>query len=241
MVKKMTSKINYIAHRGLHNEIVPENSMLAFKKAIEKNIAIELDLQITKDNKVIVFHDRNLKRMTGIDKLVDECLYEELKDIKLNNSEETIPNFKDVLKLVAGKVFLDIEIKHYKLSIRLLNEVYKLLKDYKGSYSIKSFSPIIPYLFKKRNPNTQCGALVGNLDKARIPKFMKKILLELRYLPFYKPDFVAYNIDEINKEIIDKLQKYNIPLHLFTIKDKNILNKAKKISNTLIIEGIEKD
>ena len=82
MVKKMTSKINYIAHRGLHNEIVPENSMLAFKKAIEKNIAIELDLQITKDNKVIVFHDRNLKRMTGIDKLVDECLYEELKDIK---------------------------------------------------------------------------------------------------------------------------------------------------------------
>ena len=235
------NKYFYIAHRGLHDEIVPENSMKAFKRAMDKNLAIELDLQITKDNQVIVFHDRNLKRMTGIDKLVDKCLYEELKDIKLNNSDETIPNFKDVLKLVDGKVFLDIEIKHYKHSSKLVNIVEKELRDYKGDYSIKSFSPVIPFLYKKKRPDILCGVLVGNLDNARIPRFMKKVLLKLKYLSFYKPDFVAYNIDEINKEIIDKLQKYNIPLHLFTIKDKNILNKAKKISNTLIIEGIEKD
>ena len=147
------NKYFYIAHRGLHDEIVPENSMKAFKRAMDKNLAIELDLQITKDNQVIVFHDRNLKRMTGIDKLVDKCLYEELKDIKLNNSDETIPNFKDVLKLVDGKVFLDIEIKHYKHSSKLVNIVEKELRDYKGDYSIKSFSPVIPFLYKKKRPN----------------------------------------------------------------------------------------
>ena len=124
------AELVYIAHRGLHDEVIPENSILAFKKALKKKMAIELDLQLTKDGEVVVFHDRNLKRMTGFDKRVDECFYKDIKGIKLKDSKETIPLLQDVLKLVAGKVFLDIEIKHYKKARKLVNRVSNISVSY---------------------------------------------------------------------------------------------------------------
>lgn len=232
--------IVYIAHRGLHDKNLIENSMEAFKECLKKNIAIELDLQLTKDKKVVVFHDRSLKRMTGVDKYVDELTYEEIKNIKLKNSNLTIPLFKDVLNLVSDKVLLDIEIKHYKNILSLTSEVNKLLKNY-NNYMVKSFNPIIPYIYKRKSPNISCGVLVGNLDNTGLPKFIKRILLDLKYLKLYKPDFIAYNIKKINDKIIKKIRKKNISLYLFTIKTKEELNMAKKLSNTLIIEGVKTD
>ena len=231
----------YIAHRGLHNEKIPENSLKAFAKAKNLKLPIEFDVQLTKDNQVVVFHDQSLFRLTGIRKNVDKCTYEELRKYKLKDTDEKIPLLEDVLQLINAEVFLDIEIKHYRWTRKLVNKVSDILKDYNGLYSIKSFNPLISYLYKKKNPNIACGVLVGNLDKANIPKIIKNILLNINYLWFYKPDFVAYNVGEVNDKIIEKLKYKNISLHLFTIKDKKTLNNAKKISNTLIIEGIEKD
>ena len=100
--------IKTIAHRGVHNNIdVPENSLLAFKKAKDLNLPIELDIQITKDNQIIVFHDYNLKRMTNIDKNIKDCTYQELTTIKLLKTKEKIPLLKEVLKLINGKVLLE--------------------------------------------------------------------------------------------------------------------------------------
>lgn len=97
-------------HRGLHKN-VPENSIIAFQKALYRNMPIELDVRILKDSNIIVFHDNNLKRMTGIDKKIEECNYEEIKNIKLKNSLETIPLLIDVLNLINNKVLLLIEVK----------------------------------------------------------------------------------------------------------------------------------
>ena len=95
--------IKTIAHRGIHNNIdIPENSLLAFKKAKELNIPIELDIQITKDNRLIVFHDYSLNRMTNIDKKIKDCTYQELSRINLLKTNEKIPLLKDVLKLING-------------------------------------------------------------------------------------------------------------------------------------------
>ena len=65
------------SHRGLHDNIIPENSMPAFEKSIELGINIELDVQLTKDNKLIVFHDSNLKRLTNVDKNIKNCKYKD--------------------------------------------------------------------------------------------------------------------------------------------------------------------
>ena len=86
----------YFAHRGLHNieKGVPENSLSAFKKAAEKGYGIELDVHITKDDKIVVFHDDDLKRMCGVDKKTDEQTYEYLKTLSLYNTNEKIPYFR---------------------------------------------------------------------------------------------------------------------------------------------------
>ena len=216
--------------------------MEAFKQALEKNLAIEFDLQITCDKQIVVFHDNNLKRMCGIAKNINSCSYEEIKRLKLKDTNETIPLLSDVLKLVGGSVLLDIEIKNTKHIFRVVDVVSNILNNYHGSYTIKSFNPLISYVYKKKNPNISCGVLVGDLKKTKVPRFFQNILLNINYLFLYKPDFIAYNVDLINDFIIAKLKKNNIPLHLYTIDTLAKLNKAQSISDILIIDNIkEKD
>ena len=237
----MNSK-TYIAHRGWHNKYAPENSLEAFKLALEKNLAIEFDLQMTRDKQIVVFHDSNLKRMCGIAKNINSCSYEEIKRLKLKDTNETIPLLSDVLKLVGGSVLLDIEIKNTKYIFRSVDVISNILNNYHGSYTIKSFNPLISYVYKKKNPNISCGVLVGDLKKTKVPRFFQNILLNINYLFLYKPDFIAYNVDLINDFIIAKLKKNNIPLHLYTIDTLAKLNKAQSISDILIIDNIkEKD
>ena len=109
-----------IAHRGNHNETTPENSLKAFKTSLKENRPIELDVQLTKDNVLVVFHDYNLLRMTNKNLYLQDLTYEELKKLTLLNSHEKIPTFKEVLTLINGQVLLDIEIKKYQENRRYL-------------------------------------------------------------------------------------------------------------------------
>lgn len=101
------------AHRGFFtpDQRIPENSMPAFLAAAENGYGIEMDIQLTKDNQVVVFHDHTLTRMCGIDLPVRELTYEELQKFPLAGTQERIPLFKDVLKAVHGRVPLLVEIK----------------------------------------------------------------------------------------------------------------------------------
>ena len=102
-----------IAHRGLfdNNAEAPENSLAAFRNAVEHGFGMELDVQLTKDEKLVVFHDFDLKRMCGVHKKLTELTYAELEQYFLKNSTEKIPLFSDVLELINGKVPLVVEIK----------------------------------------------------------------------------------------------------------------------------------
>ena len=103
------TKFIFIAHRGIHNNLnIPENSIKSFKRAISKNIPIELDIHLTSDDKLVVFHDDNLIRMTGLYKKIRKCTYDEISKLKLLNTNEVIPLLSDVLDLINGKVLLDI-------------------------------------------------------------------------------------------------------------------------------------
>ena len=89
-----------IAHRGVFdNKSIPENSMLAFQKALDLNYNIELDVQLTKDSVLVVFHDESLERMCHDNRLVQECTYQELRKLKLLDTKERIPTLKEVLDL----------------------------------------------------------------------------------------------------------------------------------------------
>lgn len=97
----------------MNNGII-ENSLEAFKLAIQKKYIIELDVHITKDNQIVVFHDESLHRITGLNKNISECTYDEIKDLKLRNTNSYIPKLEEVLMLVDGQVLLLIEIKNNK-------------------------------------------------------------------------------------------------------------------------------
>ena len=114
----------HYAHRGLHDDVLPENSMGAFKAAVEKGYGMEFDLQLTKDKKVVVHHDRSLKRVCGVERSIGELTYDELKEIKLGNSEEVTPLFSDVLKMVDGRVPMVIEIMNYDKICELCSLVW---------------------------------------------------------------------------------------------------------------------
>lgn len=233
-------KQNLIAHRGMHNIKIgiPENSLKAFEKAIEYKYLIELDLHILKDGSVVVFHDDNLKRMTGIDKKIADTTYDEIKNLKLQSTNNYIPLFKEVLKLISGKVPIIIELK-YDTKVGLLeSETMKILKDYKGKYVVKSFNPMTVYWFRKNYPNIARGQLASNFKNEKINIIKKIVLRNMIFNPITKPDFISYGIYGLPNKKVEKYRRNKLVLG-WTIKNKEEMEKAKKYCDNFICENLE--
>lgn len=232
-------KQNLIAHRGYHNieKGVPENSLRSFEEAIRNNLIIELDVRILKDRKVVVFHDDNLIRMTGINKNVNDLNYQEIVQIRLKNTNEKIPLLQEVLDLVKGKVPLIIELKSDGKNRTLEKEVIKLLKAYNGKYAIKSFNPLSVNYFKRKSPNTIRGQLATDYKNKNMSKLKKYFLSRMLFNFISKPDFISYDIRALPNNKISKLRKNKIILG-WTIRSNSDLEKAKKYCDNAICENI---
>lgn len=219
--------MNLIAHRGIHNEAIPENSMKAFSLALKKNIPIEFDVHILKDKNIVVFHDDNLKRMTNKNKFIKECTYEEIKDLKLKNTDEKIPLLKDVLKLVDGKVLLDIELKMDVTDHSLEDGLIEILKDYNGEVILKSFDyRKVKYL--KKHTNYKIGLLIK-----RMSGFKDFIIRNINFNIIIKPDFLACNKNMLDCKSVKTFKK---DIYIWTIKNKDELKIYK--SDYYISENI---
>ena len=135
-----------ISHRGIHdNTKVYENTLESFKLAIKKDYIIELDVHLTKDNEVVVFHDYNMKRLLKKDKLIEDSTYKEIN----NQNIFHVPTLKEVLNLVKEKVPLLIEIKQSRKVGQLEEKVMNILENYKGEYAVQSFNVMTLYWLKK--------------------------------------------------------------------------------------------
>lgn len=219
----INSKI--IAHRGIYDNIkVPENSIKAFKKAIDLNYPFELDVQMTSDGEIVVFHDDNLKRLTGIDKNLSDCSYEEVKNLKLNNTFNHIPLFEDVLKLNNDKSLILIEIKSTKYRKQIIDKIMNLLDGY-SNYIIQSFDPKIVKYIKKHYSDIVCGLLLHhNYDNF----FLNIILKSSFILRYSKCDFVSLSKKLLkNKKYMRKIDGYE--KCIWTIKS----NEEMKLDNDI--------
>lgn len=229
-----------IAHRGLHsNDLrVPENSLLAFRLAIEKNIPIELDVHALKDGAVVVFHDDNLKRMTGVDKKISECTYEEIRKLKLLDSNQTIPLLTEVFDLVNNKVPLLIEIKNTSKLGYLERRLLKLLNKYNGRYAIQSFNPFSLIWFRINAKNIFRGQLSSYFLNDEL-FFVKKCLIKNLFFDFLvKPNFISYNIDNLPNKRVSKIRKRGMPIFGWTIRNEYEYKKAKQYCDSIIFENI---
>ena len=221
-----------ISHRGIYdNEKIFENSIEAIRKAVKKGYTVEIDIHLTKDNRLVVFHDYNTKRITKEDLVIENHTYKEINNQKIIH----IPLLEEVLKIVNGKVPLLIEIKQNRKVGKLEQELVNTLKNYKGDYAIQSFNVKTIYWFKKHYPNILRGQLSSNHQKAKI-FFVKKYFLKKMLFNFLtKPNFISYNYKELTIKEIKKLKKKYIVLG-WTIKTKTEYNKYIKYYDNLICE-----
>ena len=247
---KMTNRVNrgpfmgnvFYAHRGLFNNEsdAPENSLAAFGKAVDAGYGMELDVQLTKDDKLVVFHDATLKRMCGVEGKVWEYTLEELKRFHLANYKEKIPTFEEVLNLVDGRTPLIVEYKMDRPLTKVCALGDELLKNYKGTYCIESFHPYALMWYKKHRPDVMRGQLSGNLRAfAKTPK-MKVMYTVVTYLLsniLTRPDFIAYDhehVGNISRKVCKLLGALSVT---YTIKSEQRYKEVQKDFDLFIFDS----
>lgn len=191
--------VNY-AHRGLHtaDRSVPENSLKAFELAASAGYGIELDVQLSSDGQVVVFHDDTLDRVCGIHARVNEKTYDELHGMSLCGSTETIPLFTDVLELIAGRGPLIVELKTCRKKKELCEKTCAILRKYRGDVCIESFDPAIVAWFRLHGREFIRGQLSMASEHYELkPKLLGFCASRTLFNFLAKPQFIAYSIGEM--------------------------------------------
>ena len=182
------------AHRGLHGEGAAENSLSAFRRAVEEGFGVELDVRLSGDGELVVFHDSTLKRMTGVDKKVDELTLAELRELRLASTDDTVPTLREVFDLVDGKIPLLIERKEKTGESDVTEKLLSELEGYAGPYIVESFNPAALGRFRKSRRDVPLGILSEHFcsQKKNKGKPLYFALQNMLLNFFSTPDFVAY-------------------------------------------------
>lgn len=188
------------AHRGLHGNGVPENSMTAFRLALNKGYGIELDIHLMKDGTLAVIHDASLKRTAGADVMIEDLTAPDLENYRLENTDEKIPLFSEVLALFNGKAPMIVELKAERNNhAALCAAACEMLKNYDGAYCIESFNPRCTAWLKENRPEIVRGQLAENYfrsPKCKLPWFLKLALSAHLFNSRILPDFIAYRFSD---------------------------------------------
>ena len=219
------------AHRGLHdNKTVPENSMAAFKNAIDHGYGIEFDVYLTDEGTLIVHHDPSLKRSCGVKLHPEKIKNADLGNYRLFGTDEKIPLFKDVLALVGGKVRLIIEIKVTKKYKQTCSAVIEALKDYEGDYCLESFDPRAVLYMQNLRPDLLVGQLYD-------PNPIQRIFCH-RLKSHEKAAFLAASIKTLKSSFYTKVQSADpsTAIVTWTVRTEKQLALAKKIADNFIFE-----
>ena len=177
-------------HRGYHLEdkSIHENTLDSFQKSIDYNYGIELDVKLSKDGIVYIYHDKTLKRLFGLDTHFEDLLSTEIDNLLLNGSK--IPRFEEALDLINGQVDLIVELKPGRRYKELSRKVVEYLEDYQGDFVVESFDPRILLWFRLFKPSYTRGQLIMEAKRYDTPRLAKVwINLFLNFLA--RPDFVA--------------------------------------------------
>ncbi|MBC8536573.1 glycerophosphodiester phosphodiesterase family protein [Feifania hominis] len=234
----------HYAHRGLHtgDGRVPENSLAAFRRAVDAGYGIELDVHLTADAKLVVFHDFLLSRMCGIDLRVENLTADALRRYELLGSGEKIPLFDEVLELVGGKVPLVIELKATANAFGLCELVNARLQRYRGEYCIESFNPLVLHWYRRRAPEVYRGLLSMDYRKSdqRMNRVFKGALSNLLLNWFAGPQFLSYRFsDRSNRSLQTCRRLYHAATAAWTIRTPQEFAKAAQEFDFVIFEGFE--
>ena len=224
-----------IAHRGLWGEGFTENSLSAYRNAAEKGYPIEIDLYLSTDGVLFSFHDKTLNRMTGESGYIYEKTAAELKALRLNGTDETIPTFDEVLKIAEHKVPLLIEIKNQP-DKTVVDKTVARLKEYKGEFAVQSFNPFFIKRVKKLAPDFIRGIL-GTNDPEDLKNEKPLTRFVIKNMPFngsIRPDFISYNYK--GYPLPERKTKGKARL-CWTVTSQGVYERVKPFCDNVIFEG----
>lgn len=231
-----------IAHRGLHDRTAarPENSLAAARAAAEAGYAIEVDLQLTRDGRAVVFHDHTLDRMTAESGPVNARSAAELAAIPLLGGPETIGSLRDLLHLVAGRVPLLIELKHqHGLVGPLEAAVAADLGDYRGPVAVMSFDPRLIVRMAEIAPQI-CRGLVteghDGPDWAEQTPEARRYLSEMRAFEPAGASFISHARTDLDSPQVARIKAGGFPVLSWTIRSEAQEAAARQVADNVTFE-----
>lgn len=231
---------NY-AHRGLHSATAPENSIPAFERAVREGYAIELDVHRSRDGVLMVFHDDDLARMTGVRGRIEDMTLDELKALRLAGTEEGIPTFDEVLAVVNGETPLLIELKNTGRAGKLEISLYERLRTYGGRFAIQSFSPYSVRWYYKNAPEILRGQLSATFEEGAeaIPAWQRWGLRHLITNAMCRPNFINYEMNGVRQPVVKRLRKRGIPVFAWTVRSEEEQASVQPYVDSLVFEQFE--
>lgn len=222
------------AHRGLHdNREVPENTLEAFRLAMQAGFGSELDVYLTQNGELIVHHDPTLRRSCG--KRIHATQIENPQDYKLMGTQHTIPRLRDVLDLIHGQVGLIIEIKTCSRPIETCVAVNEMLASYTGNYAIESFDPKIVQWWLDNRPDCIVGQLYSDRPLTRV------LSGENRMSPHV--DFFACPVQQLGNRLFRRMRTQfpTTPMIAWTMRDPAVFSRTISMCDNYIFEYNKKN
>lgn len=221
-------KTALFAHRGLHGGGIAENTLPAFRRAVDAGYGIELDVRLSADGELVVYHDDTLERATGMPTRISDLTAAQLSAIPIFGTSDHVPTFKEVLNVIGGKVPLLVEIKENATGREVAEATVKMLENYEGPLLIESFDPRALGVVRRQMPNVPRGQLNARLTKDEPLRALKYRIVQNFFLNFIaRPDFVAYDFRDSKffPFLVQKL--FGAPLAAWTVRSEEDENEAK--------------
>jgi len=236
-----------IAHRALHDRAQgrPENGLAAIRAAVAAGYGIEIDLQLSADGQAMVFHDYDLKRLTGETGPIRRRTAAELGGIALSGGDgETIPTFAEVLALVAGRVPLLVELKDQDGGMgpdvgRLETAAVTALNGYNGPVALMSFNPHSVAELARLAPGLPRGLTTSAYDPADWP-LSAATCDRLREIPDFDrvgASFISHEADDLARPRVQALHQGGVPVLCWTIKSPEAEAEARRLADNVTFEG----
>ena len=233
------------AHRGLHGKVdaesfCAENSITAFKRAVDHGFGIELDVHVTADGEVVVFHDATLDRVTAASGKIKKKTLAELRELRLMGTEDTIPTLREVLDLVDGRVPLLVELKETGANHTISEKTAQILSEYRGEFIVESFSPLAFGAIKEKLPDTPRGFLADKFTTKKKYRTLKHALTQRFLFNFLvRPAFIALNHKTPRLFPVGIIRRiFGTPMIAWTVKSAEEENEAYKNGfSGVIFEG----
>jgi glycerophosphoryl diester phosphodiesterase len=226
-----------IAHRGYHdtNKTVWENTLTAFQRAVDKGFAIECDVHLSSDGVPVVFHDGDLKRLTGQDGFIWQRTAAELGALKVGGTADHPPTLKEMLDLVAGRVPLVIELKgipgHDEGLVRAVGD---LLGSYDGKAAIMSFDHWLIRDFSKDAPGIPGGLTAWGDKDHEIEAHFSMLAHGLT--------FASYGVDVLPNRFVSFIrERLGLPVITWTVRDQAQVKRTFEHANQMTFEGFDPD